>query len=159
MKTVYLTVSSWVGVSIGATHTYGRLTCESHKDEVDVQRPITAAEAREQNKRDRAMYGTPSNFWKKGTPTNGFANEQAVVEKALSCWKEHFPGGGVLIKGHRGVLDPMPVLDGPSEFVRRANDIVARCEAIDYWDGGRDKDMRALSKEWEALLREFGVER
>lgn len=164
MKLVFLEITSWVGTSaIGASHYYGRLIAGSYRDkdrtEVEVTDKLTTWEAKELNKRDREMGFADSSFkYKKGQESNHFWSEEDVVAAAKRMFAERFPDeDAALIKGLARTLDPRPVLAGPEDFVKRANAINAKAEAIDYWDGGKDAEMEVLYKEWNVLKKEFGA--
>src|ERR1700682_5889941 len=108
IKIVWLQISSWVGSSVWyAEHYYGRLISGSYADknrtEEQVQKPMTASEARERNKENHRK-GDSWKF-KKGDMTGQFISEQDVVDAAVEMWKEKFPDGQVLIRGFAGTLD------------------------------------------------------
>lgn len=157
---VFLEIQSWVGLSIGAQHYYGKLGLsdrtlewkERHEKEVQVQKPMTSKEAKERNKAEH-IEGS-SWRWKKGDMTHGFATEKELRERALVIWKEHFPEYNLLLEGTTSTLDPCLVIDAPPEFMEQGNVIVAGCESNNWWEGDEDA-MEKLSQQWDKLITAF----
>jgi hypothetical protein len=59
-KIVYLEITTWQGISIGATHYYGQLTGRG-MESIDLEYTITSAQAARLNKTDEQSWG-----WKAG---------------------------------------------------------------------------------------------
>ncbi len=151
MKAAFLEVYSWVGTCMGASHYYGDIWYDGQT--VHVTRQLTASEAVEMNKENY-----PCLNYQPGDDTPGFETEAGLRAAAIKTLKRQLPEATILIEGWHGCYDPRPVLFGPEDYMVRANDIVARAEIVDFWDGGRDKEMQVLADEWNSLCKEFGIE-
>ncbi len=115
------------------------------------------SEARQKNKEQ--LDDLHKFVFKKGDSLLQFESEKDLTETAIAVFDRKFGESHVLVRGLRGTYDPMPVLAGPEDFMNRGNQIVAGCEAAGWWDKGRDSEMQAQADLWDALLKEFNVQR
>jgi hypothetical protein len=150
---VYLEVSSWTGISIGATHYYGKLTCGDKR--VDVKYKLDSTKASMLNRKDRVK------TYRVGDDTNRFDSEHDVIEKALPIWRSFFPKGILLIKGSPSTASPQPVISGPTTLVRRLNVLNQRYEKRwrekPRWDYDPDEVADQIDDLWEKIMRKnFG---
>lgn len=83
-KLWHLHLSTWAGLSIGATHTYARLDPgtagddgRNDYDEIRVERYLTEEEVRLRNERDKAF------VWEVDFPTQGFDTAEDATAAAL----------------------------------------------------------------------------
>ena len=99
-KEVILDISTWVGMSLGATHWYGDL--EKHYDEyesVRLEKVIGTAEAKRLNILDSHLIADASfPIWNKGDVTNRFDHHSEIRTLALETWLDIFPNADVLIE-------------------------------------------------------------
>lgn len=101
MKTVWLSISSWRGICVGAVHWYGELV-DTYGDDgkrIRLERKLTAAEALALNekysiKRDSCLR------YRKGSKTYGFDAREDVIEAAKKCWRKQFPAARRLALGN-----------------------------------------------------------
>lgn len=97
MKTKSATVelSSFVGISFGATHTYAKLCYyddDSEYTRIELEHPISTSEARVLNKIERESgYGPPYFLRKAGDLYYGFSSEDDACAFAVKYVNEHFP--------------------------------------------------------------------
>jgi hypothetical protein len=151
---VYLEVSSWRGLSIGAQHYYGSLV--GHAPEykrVELYRTLTQADADRLTDRRNDGYK-----YREGGRTNGFDTPGDVAQFAVKHWREHFPGGKILLKGSAASYEPHTPLTGGTTFKRYTRGIIKRCESLGWYDKGNDKEVDLLCDEWySALLKEILV--
>lgn len=105
---VYLEISSWIGISIGAIHFYGKMKC-SDGDEfksIEMLHPLTISQARELNKNEKyRLYDAGDMYY-------GYDSKNEIRKQAIETYKDLFPGATVLIEGHIAYADPQPILDG-----------------------------------------------
>lgn len=160
LKLVFFQIQTWVG--FGGRHYYGNIDCIKWHDPYEtettqVEKQLTASEARQRNKeqRDEIFKYT----YKKGDLTGQFDTKAELRKAAIKTFKEKYSEGYILLEGSRGTLDPRTILAGPEDFMKRGNDIVAKCEAIGWWDGGKNEEMENLSDDWKQLLKEYNVQR
>lgn len=155
MKAVFLKVLTWVGTTNPyyerkPEHYYGTLVRHSTKTEVQVEYVLSEGDARRLSESDFTF--------RAGDTSGRFFSKQHLIDCAKSTFAQRFPDCDILIEGDPIVLDPRPVLVGPTDYMKRANDLVARAEANDWWEGD-EKNMKVISKEWHKLQEEFGVSR
>ena len=154
MKTVFLDIRSWVGMSIGATHYYAHLQCGKVRKELKY--PMTASQAARINKLDNVRPGS-FGAYDKGEESSRFFTMDELIFRARQVWKneEYFPGGQLLIEGDPSVYDPQTVLWCEDlEFMRLANKLVAWAERIGWWDKN-EKQMKRVEKNWEWLCNKY----
>lgn len=150
---VFLEISSWVGISGGAIHVYGKLVghdTNGKRVNIELERPIGQEEAKALNQKD---YGKDAYLcmWDEGDTTIRFNTVQELHTFAKKGFKENFPNGKVLIEGRSYALDPELILVAPAELKRKANTILKAVEKCGRWEGD-EKLMEKLSNEWENLL-------
>ena len=146
---VFLTVSSWRGVSIGAQHYYGRLSLIEGSQSFDVVYKLSKEDAEHFN-----------NFWslegskeligyEEGEETSRFRSEKKLITAAKRQFRKHFPNAKVLVLGDRGVVEPQPILVGPRQFKSEINKLAKRAKEIDYWED--NEEMQMLCAKWQQL--------
>ena len=156
-KIVWLKISSWSGISIGAVHIYGELIPDGSQEGVSLEKTLTATQARKLNKWYRQTGGVGGlTTYRAGYKTTGFDDESELTEFALKTYREHFPKAELLIKGQAMNVEPQLILDGPSDVKEKAERLLREARALEYWEHRENyKRMDALSDEWEDLLKPF----
>jgi hypothetical protein len=154
-KVVILDVSSYAGSSIGAVHTYGQLihTMDNNRKKVTVERPMTAAEAKTENKKDRDRGFEMMH--KPGQITSRLRDEEDVIEVALGMWEEHFPYAQVLLMRREWSSEPGKILASPDEKVALNLNVlwVDYLQAID--EGWGDDEIIEVTNLWRNDLNNF----
>lgn len=94
----YLSITSWIGIGIGATHYYGAIQdAESKRVTLngrdELTRPLTTKEAKQWNEKDK------TSIWRKGVQTSRFKDKLAVIVAAKQWFAKHAKEGDVLIEG------------------------------------------------------------
>jgi len=149
---VYLQITSWAGVSIGAEHSYGELCGYNGKEDqtIELKKALTREDARLLNKKD-STYGR---LWKEGELTKRFNTEEEIIKIAKKEWKKHFPQAKVLIEGRSGILEPQLIIVAPADYKRKCNILFQKVEANNGWEGD-EKVMQAIEDEWKELNKEY----
>ena len=101
---VHLDITSWVGISIGATHSYGELHGLDEKENYKTVRlkfPMTAGQAKRMNKKERFDFPGRKHYrnHQPGEITDCFETKEQIIEQAKSEWLEYFPHGEILYLG------------------------------------------------------------
>lgn len=150
-KIVFLNITSWVDISIGAEHYYGSLNKKTPgpgwKDKrVNVQRELSKKEAEELNKKD----GSRFRLYEAGDKTDRFKTKEAVIRAAKKQFRKEFPRAKYLMQtpGTLAVAEPQEVLIGPRKTI--LNDIFFAFDLLE-WDKD-DKRKNELEQEWEKVL-------
>ena len=146
---VYLEITSWYGISIGAEHYYGKLS--GSDTVVELERTLTSRQAKELNKKDSMKY------LKEGSKTGRFDTKEEIIEVALFEYKKHFPDAKILILGRSSLAEPQKILDAPKQIRDKGNLLFAETEKIEwiekygfyYRTKEDEKKIDALSRKWD----------
>lgn len=156
---VWLEISTWVGICIGAQHFYGRLHENNrgpggNSGETDVTHALTRKEAAYLNKK---------NSWtgfmakKGGEMSRDFEAREQVYAAGIKLFRKQYPGDVILIVGSHGSLSAQPLLSWPAWFetqAKRVNELAAEWARIGGYEGN-EKRAGQIDNEWQKLLVEF----
>lgn len=138
-KAIYLTITTWAGMSLGAQHYYAELQQDYGDNcKVELTRVLTPAQAAKANR-----YRSPGDF-------------EEIRELALRTWLEHFPDAQILIEGRWSVGDPQKILACPGDptLVDEANAICQEFEKIEGYQYRRNWDRaNTLNDTWDQLIK------
>jgi hypothetical protein len=160
MRIVHLEIRTWVGTSIGAIHTYGKLVFKDggiHPQERDLYRAMTTKEIREYNA-EMIAQGYKHLKAEKGKTTVGFKDEGEVIKCAIQTSKENWPDGNfLLLKGDHCTYSAMPVLYAPESFTEatRINELAEQWEKIERasrYKQGYPKELDTIDNEFNAII-------
>jgi hypothetical protein len=144
---VYLEVTTWRGMSIGAIHYYGRLRVGDKT--IDVMRKVTAAAVKELNRRDGGGYD-----WQVGEETSRWNSKLALERAAIRWFKANYSiEDSMLIKGLSGIFEPQPVICGKEPFKSAINQLHSRAEECGFWHN--ENVMQDICDEWEVVIKPF----
>jgi hypothetical protein len=146
---VYLDISTWRGLSIGAVHYYGQLKSygKSYR-QIVLMRKVTPAVVDELTDAD----GNCS--YKVGWETERWRSKRALRQAAIRYFKKHYPiEGALLIEGQSAYAEPQPVLCGPKTVKDAINKLCRQAERCGYWDN--EETMGRICNEWEKLIQRF----
>ena len=143
-RIITLDVTSAIGLSLGASHYYGKLS--DGEVRVELMRVLTAAGARKLNILHRA-----GNTYHAGDEVTNWDSEEGLIAFAKRTWRDHYPCGVLLILGDGA--GPHPILVGPDDVVAKGAALLRKAAAIGYWDERKNwPKMDAICKQWDALL-------
>jgi len=129
-RVVYLEITSWIGMSIGATHYYGELKCGDKK--VDLLHPLTRKEAANLNKESLFDY-----MYKAGENYPGYVNRDKLIKQAIKTFIDHFPTADILISGRSYCADPQEILVGPEDLKEFVNSLVKEADSFGRYEGDK----------------------
>lgn len=141
---VFLTISSFVGISAGAKHYYGRLEHLQGGNSPDVTYKMTKAEADLFNGRKRLGY-------RKGEESTRFSTRRKVINAAKKQFKIHFPKATVLILGRPAVCAPFEVLVGPKEFKEKMTKLAKRYDKLNWGRVVDREEIEEILHSWQLL--------
>lgn len=145
VNAVYLEITTWQGISLGATHYYGKLVYGAEC--IELTHSLTATQA--------AKLGRLHDWtYREGDRSPHFDMKEEIIELALSTYKEHFPDAYLLVLGKPCYAEPQPILDGPSNIKARINQLCERIEAIGGWEQNY-REMGRICDEWETIIEEL----
>ena len=152
---VTLEVSTWQGLSLGATHYYGRLLgyVDGEYKCVELKHPLTPSQAAGLNKEE-----TSHRTWRAGTLYPGFPTRDDVIAFASECFQQHFPAATALVVGSFAASEPKLIVV-PAMLYEQSSALVA---AVDRLYGGKAdpsswKELDALTGQYDALVRDACV--
>ncbi len=155
MNIVYLAISSWQGISIGATHYYGRVHFNHDVEDVHLTRTLTDDSAKELSK----LHGSIGVGYREGDETRSWNGVQSIVEHAQSMYRKHFSEADVLVIGDYCNCEPKEWVDGGShETKNQMNNFFHLLGRLDRngMDRSNDhadwKDYDSLCNQWEKLI-------
>jgi len=149
MKRVYLHITSWIGVSVGAQHYYAQLQDDTDYDRrIDLTRILTPAQAARANR---------DSFFrvKAGQESKGFDSQDEIRTLAVKVWQEYFPDGDILLEGDWGTAEPLRILVWPKhpELIDEANRVWSQFEKISGYQYEKNLDAAdRLTEMWESIL-------
>lgn len=151
-KFVYLDITSWAGLSLGAQHYYAELQSGGDEPSVKLTRILTPHQAAKANR-----YRSSDGFLRvrAGDESDGFDEKDEIYKLALKVWQKCFPQGEILLEGRSSVGDPLKVLACPShpETINIANGIWDEFEAIEGWQYKKNwSKAKAISDRWNTLI-------
>jgi len=150
---VFLTISSFIGTSVGAQHFYGRLTPLEGDQEFDVKYRLSKEDAEHINKFSFATKEFRESIgYEEGELCSRFRSRKKVIAEAKKQFKKDFPKATVLVLGRSYVVEPQEILVGPRRFKTKINRLAKRAKEINYWDS--EEEMQELCDKWQELWPE-----
>lgn len=156
LKTVYLEISSWQDISMGAQHYYGELIGYNgdERKEVKLTRILTPRQAAKANR-----YRSSDSFLnvRAGDESDGFDEKDEIIKLALKVWLTHFPDAQLLIQGRISVAEPQEILACPAypEIIESANKLYEEFEAIEGYHYKRNwKQAEEIDDKWTNLINQ-----
>ncbi len=151
IKRVHVHVTTYRGISPGATHYYGRLVCTGGDPyDHELRHLLSKKEAAEMNDGESSL----SEFmqYEVGEESTRFSTRSGVIDAALAEWKDFHADAIILILGSVGIAEPQQVLAGPQKLMNAINQLVDQAEECNYWD---DEDqMSKICDKWDELMEE-----
>lgn len=108
LSTIFLKITSFRGISLGASHYYGTLRAPCNcsklpcgcKTQIQLERKLTASQAKELTKlqNDGSLLGFKYT-WKSGDETSCFDSKEDIKQFAVQTWRQHFPSRTRLVLG------------------------------------------------------------
>lgn len=154
---VRLEITSWVGVSVGAVHSYGRLTWQEGPDEredLNLDHPMSAKQAAWYNK-EMAEQGYGYLKKKRGDLSNDFDSKADVIQAAKKKIAELYPDGNAwLILGTS--LSAQPILFWPpglKKLADRSNALADEWEKIGGYEGNASRAAE-IDDEWNLIFKQ-----
>lgn len=133
---VVLEITSWQGMSFGATHYYGALVGYNDGNylKCDIKKIMSKEDAKELSEKDDWKY-------KAGNTTTRFNSEDEIRTIALKTWKTLFPKCNALLEGRFACAEPQKCLwIKNSKYINKLNELWKENESISN-----------ISKNWEKI--------
>ena len=148
MSAIYLKITSWAGISIGAIHFCGELKARNPYRCIELSNTLTITSAKRLNKHRRDDFRGEDWNYRAGMKVNGFDTEQEIIDLAIKTYKTHFPEATILILGDPVYAEPQEIIDGKKSVIVKANKL--RDKYKEY-----EKDYRmakSICNEWDKLI-------
>ena len=145
---IHLNISSWVGLSIGAVHTYGKLYFKD--DRVEIKKKLTQIEADILNiKEDTKTFGG----YQEGDMCSRFDNEKEVIDLAIKLIEKEYPQVDLLLSGNRSSVSVNEAFWGKDKkLVDKINELYKEADSLDFYSGKDDVRMQELDDNFQELL-------
>lgn len=146
---VYLHITSFIGVSFGAQHYYGKLICRGNTNgEQCLTHVLTEDEAAALRKaHDWSHY-------RAGYKAEGYDSEAAICQQAIAEYKTIFPDAVVLVEGNPVYSGPHKILAGPDGLAEEVRSLIQRADEIGWWEHDRNrKQMNAITAEYDEMIK------
>lgn len=156
---VVLEISSFIGISFGAQHIYGKLYgfVNGEFEATDVERPYRESDI------DKVDPGLADEYRKSeqrairryidgGLTTGGFDTREELCLRAVEVYRQHFPAAKMLLvcPYSYSTVAPQIPLDGPADFAKASTDALRIYNALSKMGNG--KDAMDLYRIWEKTL-------
>ena len=150
---VYLEITSWRGISIGAIHYYGSMVvCNGKLTKTPLMRKITKAaqiELARQDGGDRHL-----SLYPVGSETERWRSKDALRRAAIRWFnKRYSTEDSMLIEGSFTTCEPQTVLHGKEPFRSAINELCEQAEECDYWED--EKAMDRICNRWRKVIAPF----
>ena len=145
----HLDISSWVGISIGADHVYGKICYQG--DEISVMRILTKEDAHRLNIKDKTEIGFA--MYSEGEECKRFDTRSELIKKAIEIVKEKYPQVDLLLRGSGASVSCNEALWGKDQQkVDRINKLYREADKLDFYSGKDDDRMEELDDEFEKIV-------
>lgn len=144
---LYAKISSWVGLSIGATHMYCNLCWEDEKGyhKIELHRNLTQEDADILNKKDKV------DFYKLNDTTNRFDSEEQIYETIIDYVKHSNVPFKLIVKGDNFYAEVQEAIWGPEKIVKKINKLYKEYEKYQYLDN-YTPEMDKINNEFDKIL-------
>lgn len=155
-RVVQLKITSYRGISLGATHFYGRLSYYTPKNEFmwdEVTHKLTVKEAKYLNGTDGLERSVVK--FRAGQESGRFETKEQLIETAIEKFRKSFvPHGYKLLLGNDHA-DPCEILwceDKDLQF--QLEELNEQAKANNRWQGNQ-KTMARICKQWDELIKQL----
>lgn len=150
---VYLDITSWRGISVGAMHYYGSIVVSSDvPTEIPLMRKITRPaqiELARQDGGDRYL-----SLYPVGGETERWRSKKLLRKAAVRYFNKHYSiEDSLLIEGSFTTCEPQTVLHGKEPFKSAINELCRQAEECGFWDN--EEIMERICSKWETVIAPF----
>lgn len=155
---VYLHISTWIGLSIGAIHFYGELQ-NSGNSTIKLTKNLTQSDITKLEIENRKRYPGDHVMWdvfEVGDSTNCFDTREEIIELGLSSYKIHFPHAKILILGTNSIGDPQEILDMvDNKKMKECNNIQKDFDSFEGYQYKKNwTKAEKMNREWDKIIKE-----
>ncbi len=156
MNIAYLEIMTWVGSSVVwyAKHYYGMIRFGDER--VDVECKLMKEEVDKLNVDSREDFFLGSKY-KVGEMTTRFSDKKKLIKEAIKLFKKDSHGYDALLEGRQGVCDPLKILVGPKDIMKKANLLWELFEERGGWGCPEDEEskVRIITDKWDEIVGKF----
>jgi hypothetical protein len=146
----HLNITSWVGISIGAVHVYGKLRYKDW-DYIEIKRVLTQAEANKINKKEDMINATY--HYRKGDECGRFDTEKEIIDLTIKLLEKKYPQVDLLLSSDGASVSVNKAFWGKDKkLVNRINELYEEADKLDFYSGKDDDRMEELDYEFEKLV-------
>lgn len=158
MRPVFVEITSWKGISIGADHYYVKVVWyddndKYHREEIDDI--LTGKHAEILNKRERNKAVGYRYTYKKGDRIRGFWTRKDAEKKAIKWIEKNIPEHEIILTGSSSAhASVQRCLKHPNKkSLEKINALYKKAESIGFYDDPKnDKKMEKIDKKFYELI-------
>ena len=140
----HLNIQSWVGISIGAVHCYGKFCYNGER--IEIKRILTYVDADKLNKGDYSCYEA-------GDKCTRFDTEKEIIDLTIKLLEKEYPQVDLLLARDGASVSVNEALWGKDkELVNRINELYKEADKLEYYSGKDDDRMEELDDEFQELV-------
>lgn len=146
----YCYISSYCGVSIGASHVYGEISNESSIEHFHLKKILSEKEAKILTLKHRDIME-----YQEGDTTECFDTEEDLINTAKSSYKTYFPDSNILLLGKQSYFEPKLVIDYPEWFnIKKANKLYEQAKQLEFFKYSKnDAIMDKITNQFYKLIQ------
>jgi hypothetical protein len=161
MKILHVEITTWAGMSIGATHYYGKIEFpyDDHKDSIELNFILTKRDVILLNKKERMYAPTFRTKYIIGEPSSRFDTKEEIERAGIKYYEENLKKEySLLVLGGKGVIEPQKIIayncksSSQIKLIEKINKIA---EQYDYDDDCDTDHNEALNKKWKPLWKQL----
>lgn len=161
MKILHLKITTWAGISIGATHYYGDILFpyEEHKDSHRLRFILAKRDVILLNKKERMYASTFRTTYVVGEESERFDTKEEIEKTGIKYYEENLKKKyAILVLGDTGVIEPKKIIvhncksSRQLKLIESINEIAKQ---YDYEDACDTVHNSALFKKWAPLWKQL----
>jgi len=151
-----LEITSWQGLSLGATHYYAHLKYYDENGEYqndEITFTLNKQEAEKLSLKDRFALESWMAY-KEGQETGRFDSRKKAIKHGIKRFRQLANENDILLLGSFSCGDPQEVLICPEPYKTWLNAVYKTAKRIGFWDKDEDA-MSRVYDEWKKIMKEY----
>ena len=161
MKILHLKITTWAGMSIGATHYYGDILFpyDKHKEDIKLSFILTKRDVLLLHKKERMYALSYRTKYIIGEESSRFDTKEEIEKAGIKYYEENLKKKySILVLGDSGIMEPQKILayncKSPQQIklIEKINEIALQ---YDHEDACDTKHNVTLSVQWKPLWKKL----
>ena len=161
MKILHVKITTWAGMSVGATHYYGDIVFpyEDHKDDIKLTFLLTKRDVLLLHKKERMYAPSYRTKYIIGEESSRFDTKEEIEKAGIKYYEENLKKKYLLlVRGDSGIIEPQKILayncKKPLQ-IKLIEEINTLASQYDYDDDCDTKHNVTVSVQWRPLWKEL----